>query len=159
MSGKRVAFVSLSTKKQGKRRTSCLPLILVHCALAIRVYYLHANQERLKLGVLLMLLKHLVEFLFIHRIQLVICGHSARESIGVWRKGKTVTHCTKFSHRTTYSGTFSTASCRKNQYLWPNMGFESRFSNRILYTEFPKDRSSVLGGSSSRCSLHDALIN
>lgn len=63
------------------------------------------------------------------------------------------THCTKFSHRTTYSGTFSTASCRKNQYLWPKTGRSLRSSKVILYTELPNAFSSASGGIWSSWSL------
>jgi len=91
-------------------------------------------------------------------------GHKKKSPV-IEKEGKknegwgSKTYCTKLSHRTTYSGTFSTASCRKNQYLCPKTG-RSRLSKVILYTELPKDNSSALVGMLSRFSLkHGKIMN
>ena len=58
--------------------TRGVPLVLVHLALAVGVDDAHALQERGKLGLLLVLLEHLVELLFVHLPEAVLCREPVR---------------------------------------------------------------------------------
>ena len=58
--------------RNGRVRTRCLPLVLVHLALAVGVDDVHALEELAKLLVLVVLLEDLVELLLVHRVQVVL---------------------------------------------------------------------------------------
>jgi hypothetical protein len=123
-----------STQRGRRRPTRSFPLSLVHLSLTVRVDDIHPLEQWLEIRMFLELLEHLVKFLLVNGMQAIFCRQS-RKSLSNWteddQRYAKWTHCTKGSQWTTYSGTSSTASCRKKEYLWPYRGRGSRDSNLI----------------------------
>ena len=68
----------VSNNPEGLRRalTGSLPLVFVHLALAIVVDNLHVLEHRTVLGMLIVLGKNFVEFLFVYQVEVVLRGKS-----------------------------------------------------------------------------------